>query len=177
MADNKRGRLWTTSFFELQLLAAASGQSGQKRTDMSNEFITKTGRNLYNVTASRIWLNGVWRWGTTTGAVTPIWGTYTVGILRGTSLLDAVDIPDIGKHNGDLMLHDQRVLLENSEGVITPLVPASAGLAGSVLQLQSKGQRKLARETDTIFLVGAKSSVTEQDVALTCSVTILWLLP
>ena len=173
---SERGKLFTSGFYELQLLAAAQGQTGQQQINLGNKFAAKADRNLLNVTASRVWIKGVWRWGNYIPAVTPVWSAFALGVVRATEFIDAVDQADLLDHEGDLMLHDIRVLKEPIGDALNAMDPDNT-TGGAVLDLQSRGQRKLARNGETLFLVASKRSVTEQDVALTVAVTILWLLP
>ena len=172
---NRRGRLFTCDHLTLTMLAAASGVASQIISDLGAAFVTKSGRELNHVTASHFWVKGVYRQLTGVTGAAGSWDAYSLGIVRATVGVDNTDLPDLQAHSGDLVLHDCRVLratrVDND-----PMDPVENS-HGSSFELESRGQRKLARVDDTLFLAVQKDGVTAQDVILDVAVSILWLLP
>ena len=90
--------------------------------------------------------------------------------------MDAADFQQLDSHTGDIVLYDCRTLLE-SEAANDVLFPRTEYKAGSGVYVESRGQRKIERDGDTIWLVVQKQAVTEQDIILKGSITQLWKLP
>ena len=171
----KRGRLFTCVQVSITLTAASFGVAGQIIFDLGADFTAKADRALLNVTASHFWLTGWWRQGST-GATSPIATAFTLAIVRANVGMDAGDFNGLANHSGDIVLFDCRPLQEATVA-LAPLVPANGGPGGSNFALESKGQRKIARREDTLFLVVEKAVVTEQAPVLHAAITTLWLLP
>lgn len=177
MADRrpaKRASLFTCVFLQMVLTAGSSDASGQAITDLGAAFIAKAGRSLNNVTLVHTWVQGWWT--QAVAATSPIWVSYTLSIIRANQGMDAGDFADVQGHGNDVVLYDCRALLE-SEATDDVLFPRTEYKAGSGVFVESRGQRKIERVGDTIWLVGEKTQITEQAVVFRGSVTMLWKLP
>ncbi len=93
-----------------------------------------------------------------------------MGIIRATALIDVGDLPDLGRHTGDLLVHDCRILME-SLVADQPMQPQEAGY----INIEGRGQRKMNREDDRLFLYIQKDAVTEALVRLEVATTLLWV--
>ncbi len=165
--------VWTCESLVLTLTAAAVGPAVQSVIRLETALNAKVDRTSQNYTLLRSYVKGTYTW-PNTAAGTPIWVGYTMALVRAIRLMDGGDFGDIAAHNGDILLFDCRPLREPSISN-DMLVPANAGWnTGSNVDLESKAQRKLARENDSIFLVGQKDQATEQDVLLRVAITLLW---
>jgi len=173
VTTKRRQTLWTCTPLGLTLAAGGAGVASQQKQDVASDFTTKTGRNLYNVTLTHAYLQG-W-WSQTVAATSPIWGNFVIAFLRAPSGMDAGDFGDLSNHVGDIEMYDCRQLLE-AEGTDDVLFPRT-DIAGSGLKIESRGQRKIAREDETMFIVVQKNAVTEQDITFRGAVTCTWLLP
>ena len=175
MADrSRRQTVWLHQNVTLVIEDALSGVASQESTDIGNLFATKFGMSLVGVTLIRSWLRGWWT--ASVAASTPIWLRYTVALLKAPKGMDDGDFPDIGSHDGDAQLFDDRQLLETivQDDV---LFPRTEHLAGAGIYVESRSQRKMARIDDTMWLVGQKSTITENDITLRSTLTTLWKLP
>ena len=151
-------------------------ERSQQSSDLRAVLESRLGVNaLRNVTAMRTWVHGLY----TTAAVvsTPVIAEYGIGVGRFTAGIDNGDFPDVGTHEGSWALHDVRRLIDNASTVnITPLTPQSVPF-GSLVAINTRTSRKLEKTNDAFFMVVQKDRATEEIVTLTCSVTVMWLLP
>ncbi len=169
----RRQTLWTAHTISIGIAAASSGVTGQGLNDIKAIVEAKLGRSMQGLTLTRTYLQGWWQ--QVLAATSPVWGRYTVAVVRAPEGMDAADFGDLAVHTGDIELFDQRALLETvvADDVLFP----RTDLAGSGMKIESRGQRKIERENDTIFVVVQKSIVTEQTVRFDGSLTCTWLLP
>ena len=171
---SNRQPIFTTAGAAFVLTAGSAAEGSQKSVNLSTTLETRLGTTARNTTAMRVWINGLW---TTDQIVTSaVAAEYTIGIGVFTENIDNVDFPDLGTHAGDYMLHDARRLIDqNAATGLTLLDPPQVG--GSIVELTTRSKRKLARTTDKLFMVVQKDRATEEAVTLTCSITVMWLLP
>jgi len=172
----RKGRFWTTATTTLTLAAAAVGGASQKSFIISSVFVTNTGRNVYNVTLSRLFLRGLYH--TIAIVTTPVVVGVTLGVGVFAQNIDDIDFPNLASHAGNWMLHDVRQLREREAGnaVPNPMEPTGT-LAGSNVDLVGSSMRKIGNVQDVPFLVLEKDVATEEDILLKVSITALWLLP
>ena len=173
MTTPHRGRLWTTEHTELTLAAAAVGIAGTAGRDLGARFTLKAGRDLLNVTAARAYVKGYIA--ELTIAVSPRDFQLSTGILRAIESLDFDDFPDLAAHDGDLMLHESRVLAERATTLSDRCEPS--GLGGCNYQVETRSMRKLDRKGDTLWFCAQKDVATEFDIFVRVTITVLWLLP
>ncbi len=171
----KRATMWINENVTMLLTAASNGQSGQQSQDLGVAVRAKVGANLFGMTLVRSFVNGWWRWDNT-AASSPLWGFYSFGLLKGSRNMDDGDFADIGDHDGDLQLFEERHLLESAIA-LDVMYPREEHRSGSGFAVDSRSQRRMDRLDDTLWIVAQKSIVTEQIVTLGCNVTTLWKLP
>ncbi len=172
-----REPIFTTANLTFLLVAATSGKGSQEHADLSSSLETRIGAVPRNYTAMRVWVNGYYN---TTGVVTtPVNGAYSIGAGVFTEDIDDTNFSDLAQHEGSWMLHDSRRLTEvagGTAGLFTPLLPDGVP-GGSMLHLDTRSKRKLSRTNEKLFLVLQKSQVTEENINISMSVTVMWLLP
>ena len=166
----RKTRLWVTSRAVVTLVAV--GQAGQAQFDLSAGFITKTGRELTKGdTLAHSWIKGHWSLN--------IVGTPTVrsmcclAISFEPRLIDAIDFPNIAAHDGDLQLHDARVLQEGVAAGDVMLPPQLAAV-----DIESSGQRSVPAGGNaySLFLNSQITNIGGGQVSFLGSVTTLWLI-
>ncbi len=172
-----REPVFTTVGAAFVLVAANAGISSQENADLTTELESRLAAASRNVTAVRVWINGLYF--TQAAVTTPVVSEYSMGVYVAPSRTDDGDFPNVGNHEGSPMLHEARRLVDlASTASITTLHPQSAGdNNGSSVRLTTRAKRKLQRTDDHLFLVLQKSLATEENIQFTCSVTVMWLLP
>ena len=171
----KRGSLFTCQQITHTQAAGTVGVANLISTNLGAQFVSKADRSLLNVTAVHIWVSGWWTYAAT-AATTPVWVDLTFAVIRAHEAMDSADFTGMSGHDGDIMLFDCRRLLE-AAAADDVMFPRTESYAGSGIHVDGRGQRKIARDKDTLFLVSQKGVVTEQDITLRIAVTILWKLP
>ena len=170
-----REHVFTTVGLSFGLVAGQTGVSSQQSQDLTDALATKLAITPGKMTAMRAWVNGLYV--TSTAVTTPVIGEYTLGIGVFTQEIDNGDFPNLELHDGPWMLHDARRLVDRNAGVLLEGLEPANTVGGSCLQLTTRSARKLERVRDRLFMVVQKDRATEETVTLSCSVTVMWLLP
>ncbi len=160
-------------------MTLVAGNIGAASQQFSNQITadleSRLGRTAQNVTAARVWINGLWF--TTAIVSTPVLIGLTLGMGIFTSRIDAGDFPNISTHDGDWMVHRTWRLIDNQSTVITPIqLQPVFGENSSQIAIDNRSMRKILRDTDRLFIVIEKDVVTEETIQLHCDVTVMWLL-
>jgi len=174
MTMERKKRLWTTEPVQLIIGNAAAGQGTGQLLSFIGGYKNASGREPgQGLTVSHVFLKGFWR-SASTFAATPVVIQTCVGMGIFSANIDAADMPNMARHEGDWFLHDARPLKEPFVAGDLLFDPHNAP-GGAVLELESRAQRKLLRRDDALFLYIEKDIATEQDVVFDAAVTILWL--
>ena len=170
----RKRRLWTTQRQILTNTAASVGVVGQESFDLGAAFETASGQQLtQGVTVAHTYIRGILHQDAATTAVNLMWA---LGLGIFTSGIDDADFPDVASHAGDWLLHEAKIIQEPTSGTINPYsVNGSGSNNGGVVRLESRGQRKILRRDETLWVVIQKDTVTEQDMVSDLVFTVLWL--
>ncbi len=174
----RRERMFITTLFSFTLVAGnigtASQQSDNQCTADLNSRIGATSRQGY--TASRIWVRGYWH--TLAAVTTPVIANYTLAMGFFPFTTDNGDFLDIAAHQGNLLLHDVRVLSELSAANTNPIpLQPDEGRGSSTLDLANRSARKVPRADWDLFTVVQQDTATEENIQLRLETTVMWLLP
>ncbi len=172
----RKDRMWVVSTSASTILAAGVGTAGAV-TSIGNAFESQSGRNLRGVTISTIYLKGFAT--EQTQAATPVPFQLGLGLMIAPEGMDSIDFPSILTGGGDYFLRDVREVHETGDATIPRfLLPSQAGdNVGGIYNIHNKSMRKINRQTDQVFIVFQKDTVTEFDVNLFISLTVLYLMP
>ncbi len=173
----RRSRLFTTTLFSQTIVAGNIGTASQQSNNQAtSDFESKSGRTARGVTIARIWIRALYH--TIAVITTPVISSYYLGMGIFTSGIDNGDFPDLSQHDGDWMVHDARPLIDTAVSTDPNVLnPEGAGNYGGVVSIDNRSMRKLNRDTEQLFLVLQKSTVTEDNIQFRGEVTIMWLLP
>jgi len=164
---------WSCQSVNLILPAASVGTGSQATQALGGRFVAITGEALRDVTISRVFIKG---FAQETGTLTDINTTLELGMILKETTLDAGEFPDIGFGFGDYFVRDCRDVKEPS-GVApnTIMDPAAAGPnIGGVYDIDGKSKRRIGRQFEDLWIVGQKDTITNANVVMRLSVTILW---
>jgi len=168
-------RLWTVQQVDVTTPAATVGQSGQGSQTLGSAFTSNTSITLRNATVARTFIKGFAREATVATTPTEVELCLGIGIFQNT--LDPGEFPSVGLGVGDYFVRDCRRVLEPQSATGTLLMqPEAAGPnIGGIYDIDGKSKRKIRREAEGPTIVAQKDVVTEFDITLFLSITILWL--
>ncbi len=168
--------MFTTTNVAFTLVAGDTGVASQESNiSISSDFETKSGRSLRGVTLARLWVRGLYF--TQAVVTTPVVSSYFMGVGIFTQGVDDGDFPNLETHDGDWMLHDARVLIDTSVSTDANALNPEAPAAGSNVVIDNRSMRKIMRDTEAVFVVMQKGSVTEDNILWKGEITAMWLLP
>ncbi len=168
MPDRKE-RMWVTSAMEFALSAGGTGGT-VFNPNMGLNFRDKVGRNfLKSDTLAHTWVKGVWTQ-SAAGDSSREQLMFAIGFF--TPNIDAVDLPDLRNHDGNLCLHDARGFREPTV-LQSPMVPQQL----ASIDIESRGMRSVdATTTDLFFFAQTNLAPSSGSFELQVMVTALWLI-
>ena len=159
-----RARFWTTEAGEL-----VNSGTTQSIISLTSVMRARQSSAVQGYTLARV-LGKITNFNDTSETSAAL-GAYALGIGRYTQLVDGVDLPSLGSHEGDWLWYTSC----GFKGAGTGLTEITPEIARNV-EVDSKSMRVLERDSDDIFL---SSVLQDTSVALRHSfnLSLLWLLP
>ena len=164
----RKGRLWVTT-----QIGQIVSQAGVASTAMGIDFREKVGREfLPTDTLDHTWLKGVYTHST---AGDSSFEHFALGIGFFTAGVDANDLPDVLRHDGDWQMHDARSF-RDSITVQSPLIPIQL----AALDIESAGKRSVPRggaaSYELFFTAKSLNAPSSGSFEIVASITALWLV-